>query len=283
MDDTDRATLAGMRASAPRVSVVVPTLDKPELTIALLDCLAAQTQPPERVFIMDNGSSDKTWRRVEKAAKLPLAIEEGEGLTIYELWNRGYWRAKQHAGGGAFHVLVVNNDVLLPPWAVEQMSQALVEGDDRAASYPNWKQPWSDAPVPPPHAGPLKVAETHGVWGSDGMLGYCFMLAGHRIDWRPLIQDLAYQWWYGDNALADSIAHAGLKQVKLLGLPIQHAHEGTARDRDLASVTERDAKLWATRRRLDQVERINRGGRVVARGTSARRDWRASRPPRPGA
>lgn len=267
----------------PPLHVVVPVLDQPEHTLALLDCLAAQTITPVRVWIMDNGSTEESRAAVFEAMvarEFVAHAEDCAGLTIYECWNRGFWHAKRVAAGAPFHCLVVNNDVLLPEWALEVMAQALLAEDDRAASYPDWRaaHPLSAPPVDGLRGADPVVVETHGVWGSDGMLGYCFLLAGHRIPWRPLIQDLAYQWWYGDNALADSIQDAKLKQVKVLGLPIKHAHEGTASAFDLGAEKERDARLWTSRRQLDQVDRINRGAR-----SAQRRDWRTARPTRPGA
>lgn len=268
----------------PPLHVVVPVLDQPEHTLALLACLARQTAIPARVWIMDNGSNEESRQAVEDGCphELVALVDDCKGMTIYECWNRGFWKAQRVAYGDPFHVLVTNNDVLLPEWAAEVMSQALLADETRGVSYPDWKATHALAapPVAPLRGSDPVVAETQGVWGSDGMLGYCFMLAGHRIPWRPLIQDLAYEWWYGDNALADSLAHAGLKQVKCLGMPIVHAHEGTAHAFDLGAKKERDARLWATRRRLDQVDRLNRGNRVVQHG--ARRDWRARPPTRPG-
>lgn len=270
-------------AKHPPLHVVAPMLDEPEHTAALLDCLGRQTLHPTTVRLLDNGSTDATLRAVKKAtaAHLVVIVEAGPGLTIYELWNRGFWHAQQSAAGGGFHCLIVNTDVVLPPWALEQMSEALLDDDLRGASYPDFAAPWSDAPVPPPRVGPLPVETTRGVWGSGGMLGFCFLLAGHRISWRPLVQDLAYEWWFGDNAIAESIELAGLSQVKVKGLPIRHAHEGTAHAYDLAKQKERDYALWAARRRFPL--RINQGARQVQRG-SVRRDWRRApgAGPRPG-
>lgn len=269
LDDTDRATLAGMRASDhPPLFVVAPMLDAPKHTALLLESLAAQTLRPATVRLLDNGSSAATLRAVEKAtsASLVVIVEAGPGLTIYELWNRGFWHAQQSAAGDPFHCLIVNTDVVLPPHALEAMSQALLDDERRGASYPDFAAPWSEEPPPV-----YSAEQTRGVWGSGGMLGFCFMLAGHRLSWRPLVQDLAYEWWYGDNAIAESIELAGLTQVKVKGLPIKHAHEGTAHAFDLAKQKEHDAQLWAARRRFPL--RINQGARMVTRG-NVRRDWR---------
>jgi hypothetical protein len=259
------------------VTAVVPIKDQLQHTKALDACLAQQTIQP-RITWLNDGSDGETidWLEVHAGGVGRGHYEDTEGLTIYEAWNLGFWLAKRAAMGNPFHVLVVNNDVLLPDWAVEVMSQALLADETRGAAYPDWRAPQilDEPPIDALRGSDPAVRETHGVWGSDGMLGYCFMLAGHRIPWRPLVQDLAYQWWFGDNALAESLAFAGLKQVKVLGLPIQHAHEGTAHAFDLDAAKERDAKLWATRRRLEQVDRLNRGAR-----SAGRRDWRQQRPP----
>lgn len=267
-------------ADHPPLFVVAPMLDEPEHTAALLDSLGRQTLRPTTVRLLDNGSTDATLRAVEKAtaAHLVVIVEAGPGLTIYELWNRGFWQAQQSAAGGGFHCLIVNTDVMLPPHALEQMSEALLADELRGASYPDFDAPWAENPWTQPDGSTLGVQQTRGVWGSGGMLGFCFMLAGHRISWRPLVQDLAYEWWFGDNAIAESIELAGLSQVKVKGLPVKHAHEGTAYAFDLAKQKERDAQLWAARRRYPL--RINQGARQVQRG-SVRRDWRRATRPGP--
>lgn len=261
--------------------VVVPVLDEPGHTIALLASLAAQTRRPTTVWVQDNGSSTASLRAVEKATppELVVHVERGPGLTIYELWNRGFWHAKQAAAGGGFDVLVTNNDVLLPPHAAEALGQALLDDPKRMAAYPDWEAPWSNEAQPvEPHA---SVAITRGVWGSNGMTGFCFMLAGHRIPWRPLVQDLAYHWWFGDNHLARTLELAGGIQAKVLGLPIIHAHEGTAGSFDLGQEKEDDRKHWEVVMRSTLAQHPpQRGHRVVERGT--RRDWRQRPPARPG-
>lgn len=254
------------------VCVVVPVRDQLAQTKKLAACLAAQTQPPARVICLDDGSASATRSWV---AKQPgWEREDVDGMTIYQAWSYGYWRAER---GGADDVLVVNNDVVLPPHALEWLSAALSQDELRAATYPDFAAPWSEKPAKLPRRA-LEVALTHGVWGSGGLTGFCFMLRASRVSWRPLVQDQTYQWWFGDNAIAESIERAKLQQAKVLGLPVRHEHEATASGYDLRVVKERDAQLWASRRQT-------RAFRVGARGTRnvSRRDWRATRPPRPGA
>jgi hypothetical protein len=88
------------------------------------------------------------------------------------------------------------------------------------------------------------------------------------------------EWWYGDNHLARSMELAGLKQVKVLGLPVRHVHEATAAAFDLKAAKALDRLHWeeVTRRtalRTSRARPMPRGTRLV------RREWR-SRPPEAG-
>jgi len=88
------------------------------------------------------------------------------------------------------------------------------------------------------------------VLSDGGMFGACFMLAGHRIPWRPLVTDLTYEWWYGDNHLAEEIEQHGGKQYRVEGLPVQHVNEGTASTLDpsiLYGMKYRDRHRWINR------------------------------------
>lgn len=266
------------------ISVVVPVKDQLAMTKRLYTCLAEQqgrSGPAgvyadgfQALYVMDDGSKAPTanWLDALERRDDRVHAETTAGLTIYEAWNRGFWRAQQSAAGRPFHVLITNNDVVLAPHALASMSAALLDDEARWVAYPDFAAPhnFRGRTVDPSPA----CEETRGVWGSGGMLGFCFMLAGHHISWRPLVQDLAYKWWYGDNHLARSIELAGGKQVKVLGLPILHEHEATARHFDLAQEKVDDRLHFETvisstlRHRPPQ-----RGSRVVAR-----RDWR-QRPP----
>jgi hypothetical protein len=261
------------------LAVVVPVKDQLSVTKSFVKMLDQQTKRYDSLVILDDDSKAPTINWLDRLARSDdrVSVEWTGGLTIYEAWNRGYWLTRtrftrpNHKGSERpWHVLIANNDILLPPHALEQMSVALDAEPSRCAAYPDWAAPKTLRQLvvnPKP-----RCENTRGVWGTGGMLGFCFMLAGHRVNWRPLIQDLAYQWWFGDNALAERIELAGLTQAKVLGLGIQHVHEATAAAFDLALTKERDAKLWASRRNEQRPLGINRGARPAGR-----RDWRATR------
>ena len=121
------------------VAVVVPVRDQLDQTKALAACLVAQTVPPVRVICLDDGSRRETKQWLRKAPG--WEAEDTDGLTIYEAWNRGFWLAGR--GNPCEHVLIVNNDVLLPPHALAAMSAALRADASRVAAYPDWRAKWS--------------------------------------------------------------------------------------------------------------------------------------------
>lgn len=255
-----------------RIFVVVPVRDELEHTRAFVECMRAQTHEHD-LIILDNGSVEILTKRylARLAEQREVRVVDASGMTIYETWNDGFRRASLAAGVAKhWHVLVSNNDVLLPPHALAQLSAALAADESRWVAYPDYGAvltPTSLTTQRLVDADPA-VGITHGVWGSNGMSGSCFMLAGDRIPWRPLIQDLAYQWWYGDNHLARAIEQAGGQQTRVLGLPMWHAQSATARHHpELDEVTRRDYEHWMATARLPAA----RGAR------SSRRDWRGQR------
>jgi glycosyltransferase involved in cell wall biosynthesis len=79
-----------------RTSLVVTVLDEAGSIDALLESIACQTRPPDEVLIVDGGSRDGTWAKLEAwRARLPLRLlhEPGAGIA------RGRNLAVQAASG----------------------------------------------------------------------------------------------------------------------------------------------------------------------------------------
>lgn len=243
-----------------RVFVVVPVRDQWPLTRLLLSSVDAQTEQPDDVLVIDNGSTDDTAAGVRELRRSRSWLSRVERAgSIYSLWNHGFARAKRLASG-EFYVLITNNDVELHRRSIEFLHVALEGHPDAWCAYPDYDAAWVDEPGP-------SIRRTSGVFGDGGMSGSCFMLAGHRIPWRPLVTDLTYQWWAGDNHLAECIEQEGGDQLRVVGLPVRHENEGTARHYDLYAQKLADMGAWRTREA--------RGARAILRATDPARQRRA--------
>lgn len=230
------------------INVIVPVKNQWEHTARLLNCLRAE---PCRVLVVDNGSTDSTlgclrivqrgnyWHGRLSWTSMPTA-------TVYQMWNRGFDWARKGNRSAAWHVLVTNNDIVLPRGALVAMQACLASSLDNWIAYPDYDADWRDDV----RDAPLGHRETRGVLSDSGMFGACFMLAGHRIPWRPLVTDLTYEWWYGDNHLAEEVEQHGGKQIRVVGLPVQHVNEATASTLPpgvLYAMKFRDRQRWITR------------------------------------
>jgi hypothetical protein len=235
---------------------IVPVKNQWHLTRGLLDCLHGDAILTD-MLVLNDGSTDGTTNHIRRTQreqvywKARLHQTDRTGHTIYEAWNRGFERARAMAGrvrGGQgtqrpFDILVTNNDIVLPRHALLNLKVALRAAPDRWIAYPDCDAPWSDAPIL--HG---TERETHGVYGDGGMFGACFMVKGEAIPWPTLITDTSYEWWWGDNHLAECVEQAGGRQMRVVGLPVQHVHEGTASVEEWTEQAKwRDRHRWHTR------------------------------------
>lgn len=250
-----------------RTFVICPVRGRPDLTASFLDTVHA-SEGWVRLTILNNGDDGATRDLLDAQRSRfgrTLEVVNTPRLTIYEQWNLGFERCRRAARGKPFNVLVTNNDVELPPSAIRELATALAENVSAGVAYPDYDWPMGRG------AKVRGYRVTSGVLGDGGMIGACFMLAGDRLPWvgpaddgdgsSGLVTDLGYGWWFGDNHLAQTIADAGLLQIRCVGLPLHHVNEGTARAHpELERQKHRDRQRWndAQRRRGETTRRPRR-------------------------
>jgi len=105
----------------PSVAVVVLTWNARELTLRCLGSLASSTYPRITVFVIDNGSDDRTVEAVASAHPdvQVVALETNRGFAGGV--NAGLARAFEL---GADHVFLLNNDATIEPGAIEPLVAA---------------------------------------------------------------------------------------------------------------------------------------------------------------
>lgn len=223
---------------------VVPVRDQPAMTLRFLECMLAQLEL-DRILVLDNGSAAETVEMLEGVMEEEERVDRVvlPASSIYELWNAGADYADEIRSAEALErvdLLVANNDVLLQHGAVAELSGALRSRRDLWAVYPDDRAPWPEGLT---RKGNVRLGQ--GVARTGGLYGPCFMVALDRIPWRPLVSDTSYEWWFGDDHLAQQIEREGGKHGRVIGLPVLHENEGTARHHpETQRMRARDRRRW---------------------------------------
>ena len=66
--------------AGPTVSAIIPTWNRADLLQSILTNLQEQTQPPNQVIVVDNGSTDETKLVMEKFNVEPIELSSNHGL-----------------------------------------------------------------------------------------------------------------------------------------------------------------------------------------------------------
>lgn len=74
------------------LSIVIPVFNEQDYLATCLDSIAAQTEPPDEVIIVDNNSNDKTAQIAKEYDFVTLLKEDAQGITFAR--NRGFDAAK---------------------------------------------------------------------------------------------------------------------------------------------------------------------------------------------
>ena len=54
------------------ISVVIPVRNRESLIVPCINSVAQQTYPPQEIIVVDDCSTDGTWRKLERAAQLEI-------------------------------------------------------------------------------------------------------------------------------------------------------------------------------------------------------------------
>lgn len=103
------------------VAAVVLCWNDGERVLRLLRGLEAATSPPDRVVVVDNGSSDGSVALLAAAFPSLEIVRLGSNLGFAAAANRGMRRA---VDGGAAWVWLLNTDLVLPPDALARLLAA---------------------------------------------------------------------------------------------------------------------------------------------------------------
>lgn len=103
----------------PTVSAVIPTWNRADLLRSAIGHLRAQTRPPEQILVIDNGSTDQSGELARSLGACCLELAENRGFAVAV--NEGIRLAETD------WILILNNDVLLPPEWLETLLNAARE------------------------------------------------------------------------------------------------------------------------------------------------------------
>lgn len=114
----------------PLVSLIVLSFNRCEETIGCLQSLAVQTYPNLELVVLDNGSRDNSVEAISSQfpeahlLKMPINYGDWEGRNI----------ALQSCSGEL--VMLVDSDAVIPPDAVEKLSEIILADSSLAAVQP---------------------------------------------------------------------------------------------------------------------------------------------------
>lgn len=110
------------------VTIVIPAHNQLECCRSCIESVQANTRPPYRLILVDNGSTDGVAEYFDSAPRAEV-IHNQENLGFAAAVNQGI-RAAQG------HVLLLNSDTIVPPGWLEPLEAALLSAEDVGMAGP---------------------------------------------------------------------------------------------------------------------------------------------------
>lgn len=208
----------------PPITAVIPVKDREQDTMNLLHDLWGSRY--DDIVIIDNGSEEDFAEYLEDLADLGLiTLYQASGAGLHAMWNVGVEHALE--AGSRTHIAFLNNDVRLCGDWLSIMSTALTDHPELMAVSGNYDNR-DIFVIPDEGPGPgVPIASCLGQAvvltddicanrydGTGGNAGFAFMVrsewfvGGYRFPQDTPVGPDTWRWWYGDNDLFMSIAHA---------------------------------------------------------------------------
>lgn len=119
-----------------RVAALVVTFNRRDLLLKTLSALEAQSYPVDRIFVVDNASTDDTWDMLQSyRARVPMTLMR---LPENTGGAGGFYHAMNAAYNGGYDAFWIMDDDTVPR---EQALEKLVESMEDAATLRKGKMP----------------------------------------------------------------------------------------------------------------------------------------------
>lgn len=175
----------------------------------------------DRVLILDNGhpsNNARMWFKALNRDQPKIEVVNARGWSIHRMWNFGWEYAREHGYEfyGAF-----NDDIIAPHGLVGHLAAAMRDDTSLWIVSPEWTRRLNLGVDVTGDVRRVNGTQRHG-----GLAGWCWLL---RTDIPVPPIDEQFEWWYGDDDLAEQIRLAGGGLGVVVGLPLEHKQETTAR------------------------------------------------------
>lgn len=197
-------------------------------TLECLESLCQQTYPNLHLVVIDNNSPDKGYQVIAERFPQAEILRNSKNMGAAGGYNTGLRHALEK---NADYVLVLNNDTLLDPKAIELMVEAcqpaevgMVSPMVYYASEPDkiWSAGGSVSPLT------LEMTDDHGRNRQfTGITERDFLTACAMLIKRPTLQkvgifDELFFWYYDDSDLSLRVKQAGYKNLLVPQAKIWH-------------------------------------------------------------
>jgi glycosyltransferase involved in cell wall biosynthesis len=123
-------------------SILIPTLNRDNLLGQAIESVLAQTYAKHEIIVIDDGSENDVRNLVSGYGPTITCLRQ-ENLGKAAALNRGIAAAKGNA------IIVLDDDDLLPPWALSKHAKALADDPDADFSYGRFARFKGDLPPKP--------------------------------------------------------------------------------------------------------------------------------------